>query len=259
MKIIACLQEKGGVGKTTVASHLAAGLAIRGQRVLAVDFDPQWNLTMSFGVSQQRQVFELLTNEGVWKDILTIPDKTRYASESVTGSLWLLAGSKETQAIPGLVEDHTLLQERLMELKDVIDVVVIDTNPAPSMLQTFVFTAADLVLCPTTTGLLSLAGLGKMIGRIQKAKSLRMGLEPTRLMGVQPMMTRKTDLDTDGLEILAKKFGDSLYDPIRQLVVWGEASRTQQTLFAYAPKHEATGEAWRMVERVEREMMEIQV
>ena len=106
---------------------------------------------------------------------------------------------------------------------------------------------------------MSLTGLGKTVSRVVGAKGLRigLGLEQTRLIGIQPTMVQRSKVHEHGLEKLRDKFKEKLYPAMRQLVIWREASYAQQTLFAYAPEHPATLEAWGMVTRVIDEMIEV--
>ena len=70
MKIVTLLNEKGGVGKTTLATHLAAGLAIRGKRVILVDADPQGHATIAFGLSKEPGFYDLIVRNAPFQKVL---------------------------------------------------------------------------------------------------------------------------------------------------------------------------------------------
>lgn len=83
MKIITLLNEKGGVGKTTIATHIAAGLAVRGMRVLLVDADPQGHATVSLGLQKEPGLYDLLVRDATFKSVLRfIPPKAYHILKS---------------------------------------------------------------------------------------------------------------------------------------------------------------------------------
>ncbi|NWF71270.1 MAG: AAA family ATPase [Chloroflexi bacterium] len=107
------INEKGGIGKTTLATHIAAGLAIRGYRVLLIDADPQGHATFSFGLEKRGGLFDLLVRDAAFKDVLLAPPLTAFAPDPIRGRLFLLPSNVETRAIPNLIDDVTLLAKRL--------------------------------------------------------------------------------------------------------------------------------------------------
>src|SRR5690242_15083890 len=98
MKIITLLNEKGGVGKTTLAVHIAAGLAARGERVVLVDADAQGHATVMLGMSNEPALHDLLVREASFKDTLRFVAPEVYAPYGESkGQLFLLPGDTETR------------------------------------------------------------------------------------------------------------------------------------------------------------------
>lgn len=253
MKIITLVNEKGGVGKTTCATHIAAGLAATGQRVLLVDADAQGHATISFGLPKEPGLYDLLVRDAEFKTVLRSVPPLRVASEIVgQGALYLLPSNVETRNIAsGVGDDLLLFAERFAELDKLIDVVVVDTSPTPSLLHGLIYVATDYLIYPTELENLSIDGLAESIRHKGKANALRLakGLEPITVLGIQPTMYKKTDVHDYNLQILLKEFKQAVWPAIPQRTVWAERAEAKQTVWTYKPKSKATAEAWAMVER----------
>jgi len=255
MKVLTLMNEKGGVGKSTTAVHIAAGLAINGQRVLFIDADPQGNGTISFDVTPGRNqtLFDLLIDEWGWHEVLVAPNPHTWAGEYVVeGKLSVLAGNIKTRLIPSATNDAHLLRTRLAELADHVDWVVIDTSPTPSLLNVMLLNASDYVMIPTQLEALSLNGVANTVAHIESHnKSLARGVVPVVILGVQPTMYRQgTTAHQTGLQLLGDEYGAAVYPPIAMRIVWSETSYSRKTVYAYAPESEACNEAWGLVSKV---------
>lgn len=257
MKIITFINEKGGVGKTTNAVHVAAGLAIRGQRTVLIDADPQGHATVSLDVSKRPALYDLIVNERAWDDVLTTPLPRVWAGEFEAGAaeLWLLPGNVQTQAIP-IVTDPTLtLMERLSTLDGWADVVVIDTPPTPSALQTMIYVATSHLIYPTTCDSLSLDGLAETVARLQRLNRTRhaLGLNSAKIIGVLPTMYEaRTVAHRHGLDLVKKHFGSAAtLPPVSLRTIWRDAAYARKTMFSYSPDHPATDEIWEIIDRIE--------
>lgn len=148
-RTVAISSEKGGVGKTTTASNLAAAWGALGQRVLAVDFDPQFALTRSFGVAPSdvpATVFELLTEDGIESEDALV--------RGVAPGVDLVPARRELRrleiAFVSEVRREEFLAQALEELRPRYDVVVIDSPPNLGLLTVNVLCAADEVLVPVS-------------------------------------------------------------------------------------------------------------
>ncbi len=191
-RTVAISSEKGGVGKTTTASNLAAAWGALGQRVLALDFDPQFALTRSFGVVPSNipaTVFELLTEDGVDSDDVVVPD--------VAPGVDLVPARRELRrleiALVSEVRREEFLDQALEGLRSRYDMVVIDSPPNLGLLTVNVLCAADEVIVPVSmvdTGALqgaaelraSVAGLAKRRFDVQIRALVKTLADPRRVM-----------------------------------------------------------------------------
>lgn len=255
MKVLTLLNEKGGVGKTTLSVHIAAGLAIRGARVALLDMDAQANATKSLGLVESPNVYQLLVREDEWADLLVKPNPSYWAGEmEVLGKLFVLTGNVETRLIPMAIGDVMTLRNRLDELEGHVDVVVIDTAPTPSMLHAMILHATDGVIYPTECEALSLDGIQKTIVHVGALNTQRntKALGEVAMLGIQPTMYGRTSAHEHGLSLMADTFKNRLYPAIPRRTVWTEASYHNKTIFAYAPDSIASAEAWALIDRVEK-------
>jgi chromosome partitioning protein len=255
MKTLTLLNEKGGVGKTTLSVHIAAGLARRGQRVVLIDTDAQANATHQLKLDEDGTLYQLLVKEAEWRNVLRTPSESNWSDTTPEGTLWMVTSNLETRAIPMLIDDVTLLRERLLELEDHVDVIIIDTSPTPSLLHSMIYTASDYMIYPTQAEILSLVGLGKSLMHMQRSKDTRkaFGLEPTHLIGVQPTMFQpKTAAHQHGMTKILEQFGDATWKPLTQRTIWREAAFARKTIFSYAPSNAAVKEIEEVIDRVEK-------
>lgn len=253
MQVITLLNEKGGVGKTTLSVHIAAGMAIRGKRVLLIDTDAQGSATSQLDLPDTGGLYQLLVKDANWNQVLLEPTAWAGAANP-KGSLWVVSSNLETRAIPLLVDDVRLLSERIEELVEHVDVVIVDTSPTPSLLHSMIYVASDYMVYPTQCELMSMQGLAKSVAHMQRMKDTRraFNLDPTRLLGVQPTMFEAHTLaHKHGMELIQKQFGGATWRPIADRTVWKQASFQQQTIFAYAPESEAALEMWEVVDNIE--------
>ena len=168
MKKIAVMNQKGGVGKTTTAVNLSAALAAAGQRVCLIDIDPQAHATLHTGVDPLQlpgTVYDLLTRGSRIEDIW----QTAAENLWVVGShIDLAAAEVELAGVPGR---EVLLREKLDELSQPIDYVLIDCPPSLGLLTLNALSAVDEVLLPLQPHFLALHGLGKLLETIELVAS----------------------------------------------------------------------------------------
>jgi len=265
MQVISVINHKGGVGKTTLTTHIAAGLAIEGARVLIVDGDSQGNVADALGLPQKGNLFHLLLDDAEWRDVLVAPDKRGWAGKyPAEGTLAVLRGNQTTRAISTSTDNTLLLRERLEEIVNVFDVVLIDTSPTPSQLHTFFYVASDLVIYPFVPEQMSVQGLSRSYKRLMQFNPIResRGWGSAQVLGAQPMMVHtRTNSHDYGVSIVVKEFKNRLWNSIPRRTVWTDASWEKKTLFAYADKirdesgEAALTEAWAVVDRVMKGMV----
>jgi chromosome partitioning protein len=164
MKRIAIANQKGGVGKTTTAGALIAGLSGRGFRVLGIDIDPQGNLSDSCGAEmyQRPTIYELLKNEA------TLAEATqRMKGYDMIPSNVMLAGAEQELSQTG---KEYRLREAVSPAEGGYDFVVIDTPPSLGILTVNAFTYADEVIIPTTAGIFAANGIQQLNNTIRNVQ-----------------------------------------------------------------------------------------
>ncbi len=163
-RIIAIANQKGGVGKTTTAINVAACIAEAGKKVLAIDLDPQGNMTSGLGVDKnevENTVYELMLDECSIKDSIyeTVVEGLQIIASNVN-----LAGA-EIELL-GIKEKEYVLKNAVDYVKDDYDFVIIDCPPSLNMLTVNAMTTADTILVPIQCEYYALEGLSQLMHTI---------------------------------------------------------------------------------------------
>lgn len=169
-KIIAVVNQKGGVGKTTTAVNLAAALGLQKQKVLMVDIDPQGNCTSGFGIEKQNlevSSYDILIDQEPAKNaILT----TKFRNVDLLPASMDLAGAElELVDIP---ERQTRLKKALAAVKEDYDYILLDCPPSLGLITLNALTASDTFLVPIQCEYYALEGLSQLLNTVKTIKRL---------------------------------------------------------------------------------------
>ncbi len=207
-KIFCVANQKGGVGKTTTAVNLAAGLATIGQRVLLVDLDPQGNATMGAGINKTT------LSSSIYEVLLGMSDVGSARLKSETGGFDVLPANRE---LAGAEVEMVQLENREKRLKDALslvgddyDFILIDCPPALSMLTLNGLCAANGVIIPMQCEYYALEGLSDLVNTIKKVHAkLNPDLKIIGLLRVMfdPRMTLSQQVSAQ----LEQHFGDKVF------------------------------------------------
>ena len=202
-KIISLLNHKGGVGKTTSAINIGAGLVELGKRTLLIDLDPQANLTLSLGIPRQKvTIYEALRGEAELE-----PYTYKEGLDVVTSSLDL--SSAEMELINEAGREY-ILRELFETVIEDYDYIIIDCPPSLGLLTLNALTCSNYVYIPLQTEFLALQGLAKIKQIIDKVK-FRLNKKLTIGGVVATMYDQRKVLNRDVVDTIRKYFGDKVY------------------------------------------------
>lgn len=232
MKIIAIINQKGGIGKTTTAAALVTGLVKRGLKVLAIDLDPQCNLSSTQGADMEKpSIIGVLMRE---------VKAGAAIQKSARGDV--IPANKALSAADMLFTEtgkEFLLREALEPIKKQYDYIIIDTPPALGILTINAMTAANSIIIPLQADLYSLQGLEQVIDSINQVKKYTN--PKLKIEGL--LFTRFNTRATISGEVLelcrgyAAKLNTRVFDTtIREATAVKESQFQQMDILSYAPK-----------------------
>ncbi len=238
MKVITVAIQKGGTGKSTTALNLAAGLKLKGNRVLALDLDAQGNLSGTAAVDKEvvdKTILEVLAGK------ISIKDAVQQSSiGDVVPANGTLAGIDLVLKGPG--SDHRL-QEKLKQVENDYDYVVIDTPPALSILTVNALTACDLVVIPAQVDIYSLESineLSKTIEPIVQYNNPKLKIAGILFTRYSPRAVITRDL-AELAEQYAQRLNTKIFKAkIREAITVKESQANCLSLFDYDKKAKVT-------------------
>ena len=210
-RVIAVANQKGGVGKTTTAINLSACLAEKGQKVLAIDMDPQGNMTSGLGIDKdevEKNIYDLMIGQAGVDEVLQ-----KEAIENldvIPTSIDLSAAEIE---LIGVDDKEFIIRNAVQPIKDDYDYIIIDCPPSLSMLTINAMTTADSVLVPIQCEYYALEGLSQLIHTVELVKER---LNPVlEIEGVVfTMYDARTNLSLQVVENVKENLQQNIYKTI---------------------------------------------
>ena len=230
-KIIVIANQKGGVGKTTTANALACGLTGRKFKTLAVDCDPQGNLSYAMQADDQQEgLYEVMKGQSAPAEAVQRTEQ----GDIISGSL-LLAGADLEFTDTGR---EYLLREILEPLKKIYDYIIIDSPPTLGILTINALAAGDDVIIPMGADIFSLQGLSQLYNAVSKVRKFcNPGLKIAGLLITR--YNARTILSRDLREVIEEKavqIGAPVFHTvIRESVSIREAQTHQESIFKISP------------------------
>ncbi len=237
-KIITIINQKGGVGKTTTALNLSAGLAENFRDTLLIDLDGQANTTQGLGLTSENlelSVYDILMNNSHVEDVIKNTEVDLLdlmpAHPDLNGAKIELVEVKNREY---------RLKKALKNLKKSYDFIIIDSPPSLDLLTINALTASDSALITIQCEYYALEGLGRLVDTLYRIKR---GLNPTlEIEGVlMTMHDKRTNLSRQVMDEIKKHFKDAVYRTvIPRNVRLAEAPSFGETIYQYAPNSTGT-------------------
>jgi len=237
-KTIAIASRKGGVGKTTTAISLAAGLAQQGKRVLALDLDPQGSLTTGFGIQEPDAISTTIGT--VMTSIINDAGFDRTVIKHTEGADILPANNSLAGVELALVQTmgrEGILRQYISEVKKQYDYLIIDCSPNLGLLTVSALAAADSVIIPVCPRFLDAKGLESLLKTIAQ---IRRQINPTLEIGgiLLTMVDRRAKFTREVISSIEEAYGGSIKifgEHIPRSVRVTEASASGVSVLRYDP------------------------
>ncbi len=233
-KVISITNQKGGVGKTTTATNLGAGLSILGKKVLVMDLDPQANTTLGFGIEKGdvgQDMYDVIIKDVKLKSIIK-KIKNKDFSIDVAPASVQLAGVDIHLHESGK-QDKQPIKEAIQTIKKDYDYIIIDCPPSLGMLNRNALIASDSVIIPIQSEYYALEGMSQLFATIRIIK--KMLNNKLKIEGILlTMYSSNNNLAKEVKQEIKKLFKEKVYHTeIPRNVKLAEAPQYAQTIFEY--------------------------
>lgn len=230
-KIIAIVNQKGGVGKTTTAVNISTILAKKGKKVLLIDSDPQGNATSGLGLNKDaKSIYDVIINNEKIEDIIV---ETNIKNLSICPSNINLAGA-EVELVE-IESRETILKEKIKNIKEKYNYIIIDCPPSLGLLTINSLVAATSILIPIQCEYYALEGVGQLMNTlnlIKKQLNKNLYIEGV----IMTMNDARTNLSTQVIKEVRNYFKDNVYKTIiPRNVKLSEAPSFGMPISIYAP------------------------
>lgn len=246
MKTICITNQKGGIGKSTTAAALQAGLILKGYKVLLVELDSQCNTSKSYGAAGGKTALGVLTRE------ITAADAIQHREQGdIIAACKALAGADTILSEPGT---EYRLREALEPISSQYDFCIVDTPPSLGKLTVNALTAGDYVVIPVQADIYSIDGVAQTWETIKPVKKYcnpKLEIAGVLLTRFSDRACFSRDIEDTFRSDIALLIGSKVFDAtIREAIAVKEAQYLHKSLFSHAPRHNVTADYSAFIEEL---------